>query len=257
MIVKLLTEHHLECKLKRRLQRLARVCTCQNATLLEISCTDSALTQFLNFYRYLERLESEPPSPTHVNQPQKMDPSSLQKDGLAMRHRILRKPQIVPTKQQIYAKPANAYDYKTKQYGEQRNEKLYAKDLIPAYPTDVKKDVTLQKSRLKQKPNKSSFSRRNWTLRTYRRVVDALITGHVVYFTARTKRCKHVGTIPRGRLTTGDYVDVFEIGKDYNLKEPYSYVTFSSDKVVQSELGKYSVYKLQNKPRSDTHTHTY
>ena len=35
MIVKLLTEHHLE------LQRLVRVYTCQNVTLLEISCTGS------------------------------------------------------------------------------------------------------------------------------------------------------------------------------------------------------------------------
>ena len=41
MIVKLLTEHHLESKLKRRLQGLIRVYTCQNATLLEISSTSS------------------------------------------------------------------------------------------------------------------------------------------------------------------------------------------------------------------------
>ena len=42
MSVKLLTEHHLEfLSLKRRLQRLVRVYTCQNAKLLEISCTGS------------------------------------------------------------------------------------------------------------------------------------------------------------------------------------------------------------------------
>ena len=40
MIVKLVTEHHLEfLSLKRRLQRLGRVYICQNATLLEIGCT--------------------------------------------------------------------------------------------------------------------------------------------------------------------------------------------------------------------------
>ena len=39
MIVKLLTEHRLE--LKRRLQRLVRVYTSQNATLLEIICHGS------------------------------------------------------------------------------------------------------------------------------------------------------------------------------------------------------------------------
>ena len=42
MIVNLLTEHHLEfLSFKRRLHRLVRVYTCQNGTLLEISCTGS------------------------------------------------------------------------------------------------------------------------------------------------------------------------------------------------------------------------
>ena len=47
MIVKLLTEHHLEFKLKRRLHRLIRVYTCQNATLLEISCHGSNWFSFI------------------------------------------------------------------------------------------------------------------------------------------------------------------------------------------------------------------
>ena len=43
MIIKLLTEHHLEfLSLKGGCtQRLIRVYTCQNATLLEIACTGS------------------------------------------------------------------------------------------------------------------------------------------------------------------------------------------------------------------------
>ena len=42
MNVKLLTEHHLESlSLKGGLQRLGRVYTCENATLLEITCTGS------------------------------------------------------------------------------------------------------------------------------------------------------------------------------------------------------------------------
>ena len=42
MTSKLLTEHHLEFpKLKRRLHRLLWVYTCQNATLLEITCHGS------------------------------------------------------------------------------------------------------------------------------------------------------------------------------------------------------------------------
>ena len=47
MIVKLLTEH-LVSKLKRRLHRLVRVYTCQNATLLEISCTCSIILLLLS-----------------------------------------------------------------------------------------------------------------------------------------------------------------------------------------------------------------
>ena len=44
MIVKLLTEHHLELlSLKRRLQRHVLVYTCQNVKLLEISCRGSNL----------------------------------------------------------------------------------------------------------------------------------------------------------------------------------------------------------------------
>ena len=42
MIVKLLPEHHLEySKIERRLHRLVRVYTLQNATLLEITCHGS------------------------------------------------------------------------------------------------------------------------------------------------------------------------------------------------------------------------
>ena len=44
MIVRLLTEHHLEfLSFKGRLQRLVRVYICQNVKLLEIPCTGSRL----------------------------------------------------------------------------------------------------------------------------------------------------------------------------------------------------------------------
>ena len=47
MIVKLLTEHHLEFpKLKGRLQWLVQVYTCQYVKLLEISCTGSLTSEF-------------------------------------------------------------------------------------------------------------------------------------------------------------------------------------------------------------------
>ena len=53
MIVKLLTVS----KLKRRLQRLVRVYTYQNATLMEISCTGSILThQFQSFNDLNQRI---------------------------------------------------------------------------------------------------------------------------------------------------------------------------------------------------------
>ena len=55
--VKLLTEHHLEfLNFKRRLQRLARVYTCQNATLLEITCRGSIMADaFINLVEYLRQ----------------------------------------------------------------------------------------------------------------------------------------------------------------------------------------------------------
>ena len=194
---------------------------------------------YLPFYRFLERLDSEP-KPTDIDLPQKMAPSSLQKDGHVMRHGVQHKHHKPQNKEQPYPKPVNSYNYKMSLYGGHTSEKPYVKDTRLSYSVIDKKDGThLRNSRTKPAPSKSKYSRRNWTLRTYRAVVDALVTGHVVYFTAKTKRCKHVGTIPKERVTTGDYVDVFEIGKDYNLKEPHSYVTFSSNKVVHSELGKY------------------
>ena len=58
MSVKLLTEHHFRVsKLKRRLQGLVRVYTCQNATLLEISCTGSIIKiqYFAWFYSFVFR----------------------------------------------------------------------------------------------------------------------------------------------------------------------------------------------------------
>ena len=65
MIVKLLTEHHLEfLSLKedqRRLQRLIRVYTCQNATLYEISCTGS----IINFNQGHWSMKSRSWSPCH------------------------------------------------------------------------------------------------------------------------------------------------------------------------------------------------
>ena len=44
MIAKLLTEHHLEILFaKKETEEIGRVYTCQNATLLEISCTGSII----------------------------------------------------------------------------------------------------------------------------------------------------------------------------------------------------------------------
>ena len=49
MILRLLTEHHLDIlKFKRRLHRLIVVYTCQNTTLLEITCHRSIIWQNFN-----------------------------------------------------------------------------------------------------------------------------------------------------------------------------------------------------------------
>ena len=55
MIVKLLTEHHLEFLSLRRLKRLVRVCTCQNVKLLEISCGGSYDT-WVDLFPYIPQL---------------------------------------------------------------------------------------------------------------------------------------------------------------------------------------------------------
>ena len=151
---------------------------------------------------------------------------------------------------QVYPKPAESYDYKLSQYNKQIFDKN-AKSVKSVKNTFVSKtdnEVQLKNAEPKPKPKTKSkhsgprYNKRSWTLRTYRAVVNALTTGHVVYYTARMKRCKHRGTIRNYKVTTGDYVDVYEIGKDYNLKEPHSYISFSSSKVVHSDLGKYLLF---------------
>lgn len=66
-----------------------------------------------------------------------------------------------------------------------------------------------------------------WNLQTYEGVTDALITGHKVYFSAHTKNCYHVNARKREQTTFGDYVDVFEIHKDFSVKQPNKFLQFS------------------------------
>ena len=59
MIVKLLTEHQLN----RRLQRLVRVYTCQNATLLEISCHSSIIEYKHSFIIQVQKVMKDIQTP--------------------------------------------------------------------------------------------------------------------------------------------------------------------------------------------------
>lgn len=74
---------------------------------------------------------------------------------------------------------------------------------------------------------KKDDQKTTWNLQTYEGVIDALITGHKVYFTAYTKNCYHENARKRERTTFGDYVDVFEIHKDFSVKQPNKFLQFS------------------------------
>lgn len=79
-----------------------------------------------------------------------------------------------------------------------------------------------------KKPSKQKEDTRSmWNLQTYEGVVDALITGHKVYFTAQTKNCYYDKALRRDKTTFGDYVDVFEMHKDFSEKQPHRYLQFS------------------------------
>lgn len=174
-----------------------------------------------------------------ADQPQATAPSSLQKDDAIRRHKVYHKGHSIKLVEQKYPKSYDSYSYKISQY----NQKMYNKNAGKSYSSTVKSGNTYQIKESKPKTSKNKYNKRSWTLRTYRGVVDALVSGHVLYYTAKTKRCKHQGNIHNERATVGDYVDVFEIGKDYNLKEPHSYITFSSNKVVHSDLGFFTVVR--------------
>lgn len=66
-----------------------------------------------------------------------------------------------------------------------------------------------------------------WNIQTYEGVIDALVSGHKVYFTAKTKKCHYDKAPKRERTTLGDYVDIFEIHKDFSEKQPHKYLQFS------------------------------
>lgn len=82
------------------------------------------------------------------------------------------------------------------------------------------------------KPSKQKEDHRSmWNLQTYEGVVDALITGHKVYFTAQTKNCYYDKALRRDKTTFGDYVDVFEMHKDFSEKQPHRYLQFSFKRI--------------------------
>jgi hypothetical protein len=76
-------------------------------------------------------------------------------------------------------------------------------------------------------PSKPTEEKSTWNLQTYEGVIDALLTGHKVYFTAHTKNCFHEHARKREQTTFGDYVDVFEIQKDFSIKQPNKLLQFS------------------------------
>lgn len=79
-----------------------------------------------------------------------------------------------------------------------------------------------------------------WTLQTYEGVIDALESGHKVYFTAKTKKCVHDGAKKREKTFFGDYVDMFEIQKDFTDKQPNKFLQFSHRRTQHTRKGEHS-----------------
>lgn len=76
-----------------------------------------------------------------------------------------------------------------------------------------------------------------WTLQSYDGVIDALESGHKVYFSAKTKKCFHSGAKKREKTFFGDYVDTYEIQKDFTAKQPNRFLQFSLRRTQHTKKG--------------------
>lgn len=113
-----------------------------------------------------------------------------------------------------------------------KDDYLYANAIEKAgfnpYDYDKKGGNSRSSSRRQELPTSSvDDEKTTWNLQTYEGVIDALINGHKVYFTAKTKKCVYDKAPKSDRTTLGDYVDVFEIHKDFSEKQPHKYLQFS------------------------------
>ena len=77
----------------------------------------------------------------------------------------------------------------------------------------------------------------SWTLQSYDGLIDALESGHKVYFTAKTKKCQHTGAKKREKTFFGDYVDMYEIQKDFTDKEQNRYLQFTHRRTQYTRKG--------------------
>ena len=77
-----------------------------------------------------------------------------------------------------------------------------------------------------------------WNLRSYEGVLDALTSGHKVYFSAKTKHCANSGARKKDKTFVGDYVDIYEIRKDFSQKQPNKLFVFSLRRLEHNRKGK-------------------
>ncbi|XP_052818639.1 uncharacterized protein LOC128244656 [Mya arenaria] len=81
-----------------------------------------------------------------------------------------------------------------------------------------------------------------WNLQTYEGVLDALTSGHKVYFSAKTKHCSNLnGARKKDKSFVGDYVDIFEIHRDFSEKQPNKFVQFSLRRTEYNRKGIFDV----------------
>lgn len=76
-----------------------------------------------------------------------------------------------------------------------------------------------------------------WNIQTFDGVIDALVNGHKVYITVKMKQCFQVGTTKRERTIFGEYVDAFEIEKDFSEKQENKCIKFSWRRLQHTQRG--------------------
>ncbi|XP_052231408.1 uncharacterized protein LOC127844898 isoform X2 [Dreissena polymorpha] len=128
----------------------------------------------------------------------------------------------IETTEQVYGYPERAFPTKT--------ESMYSKAIVKAgfeYNNEIEPSKYNHDKGKTAKQSNQDEIKPMWNLQTYEGIVDALTSGHKVYFTAKTKHCTQTKGKSSDKTVIGDYLNIFEIHRDYSHKQPNKYIQFS------------------------------